>query len=135
MGFRLQLLLQPELLHPERAQAVARSTLPDLCRYDPYGRTLTKEEYDQQGMRDVRRAAIEQARSCTSWGLILGTLGRQGNPSLLRKVQALLDARGVKYMLVLLSEVTPEKLALMPNIEAWVQIACPRCVFRAAPHS
>jgi Putative diphthamide synthesis protein len=97
------------------------------CRYDPYGRVLTKEEYDQQGMRDVRRAAIEKAQQCTAWGLVLGTLGRQGNPALLKKIQRLLEEKRLKYTLVLLSEVTPDKLAMMPDIEAWVQIACPRC--------
>ena len=98
------------------------------CRYDPYGRQLTKEEYDQQGMRDARQRAIQKAQRCCKWGLVLGTLGRQGNPQLLRKIQTLLEQQRKQYTLVLLSEVTPDKLALMPDIEAWVQIACPRCV-------
>ena len=98
-----------------------------MYRYDPYGRKLIKEEYDQQGMRDVRKAAILRAQQCSTWGLVLGTLGRQGNPALLKKVKRLMDAKGITYTLVLLSEVTPDKLAMMPQIEAWVQIACPRC--------
>ena len=99
----------------------------DACRYDPYGRALFREQYDQRGMRAARRAAIEKARRATSWGLVLGTLGRQGNPALLAKIRALLVQRGIKHSVVLLSEVMPHKLAQMSGVDAWVQIACPRC--------
>lgn len=67
------------------------------CRYDPYGRVLTVEEYDQAGMRQVRRAAVEAARGAASFGLVLGTLGRQGNPGILAHLQRLLGARGIPY--------------------------------------
>lgn len=100
------------------------------CRYDPYGRNLTLEEYDQKGMRDARRAAIEKAQSAKTWGLVLGTLGRQGNPAVADKLEALLQARGLEHSVILMSEVSPESLQLMPAIDAWVQVACPRC---AAP--
>eukprot|EP00892_Ulva_mutabilis_P000935 jgi/Ulvmu1/10842/UM007_0016.1 len=95
-------------------------------RYDPYGRVLTEEQYDQHGMRAVRRAAVERARSAQVWGLVLGTLGRQGSPALLRRLEALFSNAGLEYFVVLMSEVTPQNLALMPTVEAWVQIACPR---------
>jgi 2-(3-amino-3-carboxypropyl)histidine synthase len=108
---------------------VYRQNLQRRCRYDPYGRVLTREEYDQVGMRQARRAAIEAARTCPQWGLVLGTLGRQGNPATLGKIQNLLQEKGIKYSLVLLSEVLPDKLAMMPAVEAWVQVACPRCAF------
>ena len=66
-------------------------------RYDPYGRVLTRERYDQAGMRQVRRAAVEAARAAGSWGLVLGTLGRQGNPRILAHLQQLLAQRGIPY--------------------------------------
>lgn len=97
-----------------------------LCRYDPYGRNLTIEEYDQEDMRTVRRRAIERAQSAQRWGLVMGTLGRQGNPALVDKLEALLEAKNLEYSVVLMSEVTPESLTLMPDIEAWIQVACPR---------
>lgn len=100
---------------------------PLVCRYDPYGRVLTREEYDQQGMRAVRRAAVERARGCHVWGLVLGTLGRQGSPAILSRLETLFADAGLEYSVVLMSEVTPQNLALMPSVEAWVQIACPRC--------
>ncbi|GAB4813198.1 hypothetical protein N2152v2_000244 [Parachlorella kessleri] len=101
-------------------------------RYDPYGRVLTREEYDHEGMRAARRSAIEKARGAQRWGLVLGTLGRQGNPRILHSLHTLLAASGRSFVTVLLSEVSPAKLAALAGerdaggVEAWVQVACPR---------
>ena len=45
---------------------------------------------------------------------------------MLRHVQRLLEARGLPYVTVLLSEVFPAKLAAFEHVEAWVQVCCPR---------
>jgi len=96
-------------------------------RYDPYGRMLTEEMYDQEGMRNQRRVAIENARKAKHWGVILGTLGRQGNPQILKRIKGMLHEKGYTYTLLLLSEISPQKLKLMSSgVDAWVQIACPR---------
>jgi hypothetical protein len=67
---------------------------------------------------------------CGTMGIVLGTLGRQGNPAILSRVRSLLRSRGVRTSIVLLSEVFPAKLDAMSSgpggIRAWVQIACPR---------
>ena len=52
-------------------------------RYDPYSKVLSREHYDYQRMQANRQEAIATARSAKSWGLILGTLGRQGSPKIL----------------------------------------------------
>lgn len=52
-------------------------------RYDPYSKVLSREHYDHQQMQTNRQEAIATARSAKSWGLILGTLGRQGSPKIL----------------------------------------------------
>ena len=71
-----------------------------ICRYDPYARVLTHESYDNVGMLAVRRRAIERARSSSSWGIILGTLGRQGNPRILQSLQAAIEESGRNSTLV-----------------------------------
>ena len=66
-------------------------------RYDPYSKKLTRERYDHGEMRVVRDQAVQTARrsieafptmasslvphegSPPIWGVILGTLGRQGS--------------------------------------------------------
>ena len=63
------------------------------------------------------------------WGVILGTLGRQGSFKQLRAItQQLAGApRPIPYMPILLSELSPAKLALFSrHIAAFVQTSCPR---------
>ena len=95
-------------------------------RYDPYSRQLTRETYEHKEMHELRRDAISTARKAKKWGLILGALGRQGNPHTMTMIERHLDEQGVPFVNLLLSEIFPGKLAMMPDIECWVQIACPR---------
>ena len=95
-------------------------------RYDPYSRKLTREMYDHDEMQDLRRHAITTARKARKWGLILGSLGRQGNPHTMTLIESHLNSQGTPFVNLLLSEIFPGKLALMPDVECWVQIACPR---------
>jgi 2-(3-amino-3-carboxypropyl)histidine synthase len=78
------------------------------------------------GMRAARQAAIAAAAPARHWGVILGTLGRQGNPQLMATLQQKVATRGLQLTTVLLSEVTPPKLKLLGHVQAWVQVACPR---------
>jgi 2-(3-amino-3-carboxypropyl)histidine synthase len=80
---------------------IANPTVPAF-RYDPYSKKLTRERYDHGEMRTVRDQAVQEARKSIeafsrgssvvvhetdvsektgppAWGVILGTLGRQGN--------------------------------------------------------
>ena len=95
-------------------------------RYDPYSKTLTEESYEHEKMKSIRYSAIESARSAQVFGILLGTLGRQGNPGILNRIREQLRAHGKKSFTMLVSEITPAKLALVSKVDAWVQIACPR---------
>nr|XP_005157638.1 2-(3-amino-3-carboxypropyl)histidine synthase subunit 1 isoform X1 [Danio rerio] len=95
-------------------------------RYDPYSKVFSREYYDHDAMRATRLKAIESARSAQRWGLILGTLGRQGNPKILEHLESQLKSLGRSFTRVLLSEIFPRKLELLADVDAWVQIACPR---------
>lgn len=95
-------------------------------RYDPYSKIFSQEYYDHELMKKNRLSAIETARESDSWGLILGTLGRQGNPNVLAWVKEAAEGAGKRVVTVLLSEIFPQKLELMSDVKAWVQIACPR---------
>ncbi|RDL40286.1 Uncharacterized protein BP5553_00265 [Venustampulla echinocandica] len=95
-------------------------------RYDPYSRKLTRETYDHKEMHTLRREAITSAKSAKKWGLILGSLGRQGNPHTMAMIEEKLEAQGIPYINLLLSEIFPGKLAMMDDVECWVQVACPR---------
>lgn len=80
---------------------IANPTVPAF-RYDPYSKKLTRERYDHGEMRTIRDQAVQDARKSIEafsqdsspsvpvddiasdeeaplWGVILGTLGRQGS--------------------------------------------------------
>ena len=99
-----------------------------IFRYDPYSKVFSREYYDHDLMKKNRKEAIEKAATCDTWGLILGTLGRQGHPPVLKHIQQKAEDRGKKVITVLLSEIFPHKLSLMSDVGAWVQVACPRYV-------
>lgn len=107
---------------------IANPTLPTY-RYDPYAKVMTREYYDHTGMKDQRREAVEEAREAKVFGVILGTLGRQGNPKVLEQIGNLLDSKGVGYVLFLADEISPEMIGTLVEegcVDAFIQIACPR---------
>lgn len=95
-------------------------------RYDPYSKVFSREYYDHEQMQAIRKEAIATAAKAKTWGLILGTLGRQGSPKIMEHLEAQLQALSVPYINVLLSEIFPDKLRLFQEVDAWVQVACPR---------
>jgi 2-(3-amino-3-carboxypropyl)histidine synthase len=105
---------------------IANPQVKLFLRYDPYSKTLTEETYDYDMMKNLRQESIQKALGGTKFGIILGTLGRQGNPAILKRVRELLAKNGKKSFVMLLSEISPQKLSLLPNVDVWVQIACPR---------
>ncbi|KIW88024.1 diphthamide biosynthesis protein 1 [Cladophialophora bantiana CBS 173.52] len=107
------------------AAMIANPHLP-AYRYDPYSRKLTRETYSHDEMLNMRAAAISTARKAKRWGLILGALGRQGNPHILTMIENYLDREGIPHVNLLLSEIFPGKLAMFEDVDCWVQIACPR---------
>lgn len=75
---------------------IANPSVPAF-RYDPYSKMLTRERYNHREMRSARSDAVVAARKsigdiaykadtsntsageAPAWGVVLGTLGRQGN--------------------------------------------------------
>eukprot|EP00603_Paraphysomonas_imperforata_P003923 CAMPEP_0114438116 /NCGR_PEP_ID=MMETSP0103-20121206/14405_1 /TAXON_ID=37642 ORGANISM="Paraphysomonas imperforata, Strain PA2" /NCGR_SAMPLE_ID=MMETSP0103 /ASSEMBLY_ACC=CAM_ASM_000201 /LENGTH=249 /DNA_ID=CAMNT_0001608613 /DNA_START=137 /DNA_END=884 /DNA_ORIENTATION=- len=95
-------------------------------RYDPYGKVITAEGYDTETMKANRLAAIRQAADAQLFGVVLGTLGRQGSPLIFNRLRSLLRLHGRRCVLFLMAELNPAKLAAISHIEAWVQVSCPR---------
>jgi 2-(3-amino-3-carboxypropyl)histidine synthase len=95
-------------------------------KYDPYSKKFTKELYDHKEMHSLRTDAINQAKSAQKFGLILGTLGRQGSPKVMQYLEEELTRRNKNFVRVLLSEIMPQKMAMFEDVDVWIQIACPR---------
>jgi len=95
-------------------------------RYDPYAKQMTYEEYDHEDMYEMRKEAISKAKKAKKFGLILGTLGRQGSLKVLDYIEDLLKKKNKEYVIVLLSEIFPSKIDQFSDVDAWIQLACPR---------
>ena len=52
-------------------------------QYNPYNMKLTEEVYEHQAMHELRYGEILRARQAKRFGIVFGTLGRQGNQGLL----------------------------------------------------
>ena len=120
----LILFLGDGRFHLESAM-IANPTIP-AYRYDPYSRKLTRETYSHDEMLSLRSWAINTSHGAKKWGLILGALGRQGNPHTLSMIEIHLNEKGIPFVNLLLSEIYPGKLAMFEDVDCWVQVACPR---------
>ncbi|MCO5580081.1 hypothetical protein L7F22_033947 [Adiantum nelumboides] len=113
-------------------------------RYDPYEKRFVREWYDHGRMRSGRGKAVDTARDTLQlvsapkeekkeergWGLVLGTLGRQGSTKVLSHLQSMLEPTGMPHIPIL-SELSPQKLSLFgPSLVAFVQTSCPAPVDR-----
>nr|NVI71041.1 putative diphthamide biosynthesis protein 1 [Cucujiformia] len=95
-------------------------------KYDPYKKEFTREYYAHDEMNSYRKICIDQSAKCDKFGVIMGTLGRQGNLKVVENIKDILSEKGKKITFILLSEIFPKKLMLFPQLDAFVQIACPR---------
>lgn len=92
-------------------------------KYDPYEKKFTRELYDHVEMRRNRKKAIDASRGATKFGLILGTLGRQGSTKVMEHLQKRLKQHNRKAVIILLSEIFPTKLELFKDVDAFVQVS------------
>lgn len=106
--------------------AMISNPLLEAFKYDPYDKKFTQEYYDHKEMRLNRRRAIEVGSTSKKFGLILGTLGRQGSGKVMEYIDQRLRLHNKSSVTILLSEIFPSKLALFNDLDAFVQIACPR---------
>lgn len=89
-----------------------------IYRYNPYNKKITRERYDHAEMQSLRKHAIAVGREAKKYGLILGTLGRQGKPEIMEYLEKCIREAGKESVIVLLSEIFPGKLAQFADVDA-----------------
>ncbi|KAF1601271.1 UNVERIFIED_CONTAM: 2-(3-amino-3-carboxypropyl)histidine synthase subunit 1, partial [Eudyptes robustus] len=95
-------------------------------QYNPYSRILSAEEYGFDMMLERRKEAVRIARLSKVFGIIQGTLGRQGNAKIFNDMENKLKEKDLKFVRILMSEIFSPKLKLFNQVECWAQVACPR---------
>lgn len=93
-------------------------------KYCPFNRRLTRESYDFPRMLRTREREIEKFKAGRVYGIILGTLGRQGSRAILRNLRNRL--KGHRVYLFMMDEIEDEVLERYSFVDAFVQISCPR---------
>jgi 2-(3-amino-3-carboxypropyl)histidine synthase len=106
--------------------AMIANPLLQAYKYDPYEKKITQEFYGHREMRANRKKAIDQCRPARKFGLILGTLGHQGSNKVMEHLEKRIKYHKSDAATILLSEIFPSKLELFSDVDAFVQIACPR---------
>lgn len=114
--------------HVEAAM-MANPDLPTF-RYDPFTNRFFNEFLSMNELKRIRLGEMKKAYSgkAKRVGLILGTLGRQGSVGVLESLKEYLRDNEIDSFTVLLSEISPERLAQFgpDSVDAWIQVACPR---------
>uniref|UniRef100_A0A7S3NK92 2-(3-amino-3-carboxypropyl)histidine synthase subunit 1 n=1 Tax=Aureoumbra lagunensis TaxID=44058 RepID=A0A7S3NK92_9STRA len=108
--------------------AMIKNPYARFLRYDPYLKRFSQEKYNRNLMAQRRQAAVEKARTASAVAIVLGTLGRQGSPAILARLQALLQNK-VKLLILLASEIHISHFSHLTadgDIQAIIQICCPR---------
>ena len=95
-------------------------------QYNPFTHYLTYEKYDNDLMLKMRFEQIENFKKAKLVGIIFGTLGRQGNPVILKRLCKLMDKHNKKYIIIILNEVTEKKILNYTKVDCFVQVVCPR---------
>ena len=72
-------------------------------QYNPYTNKFTHEIYDTEQMMGIRKAEVEKAKSAKMFGIILGTLGRQGSTTILQEIENLMMKNKQEMLLLVLS--------------------------------
>lgn len=93
-------------------------------RYCPYSRKMSEEFYDNEKMLSFRKNEIERALSGKKIGVILGTLGRQGNKRVFDNIVKRL--KGYTVYKIVLEEINEWILDTIDFVDGFVQVSCPR---------
>jgi len=132
-----------EIVKMKRIRRAAILSTRDILGIDPLLQQVSAVNVTESTSDDIANSVLHEMSLTSkpdasiapcSVGIILGTLGRQGNPAILTRIRSLLHSRGIRTMIVLLSEIFPKKLEMLSTTNpssgrgvcAWVQIACLR---------
>lgn len=85
-------------------------------QYNPYDKKFTEEVYEVAKMHEIRKSEVEKAKNAEFWGIILGTLGRQGSTSILEQLEELIKKNNKKYVVIYISEISLDKIKRFKKI-------------------
>jgi 2-(3-amino-3-carboxypropyl)histidine synthase len=112
---------------------VALATGKPTVLADPYEKTASTVEGEVNKIFKQRWAQICLAREAEKFGVLVGLKSGQRKLEKAIRVKQKLEETGKQAILLALREITPEALLQFPDIEAFVNTACPRVSLDDAP--
>jgi 2-(3-amino-3-carboxypropyl)histidine synthase len=95
-------------------------------QYNPFLKKLTIEEYDINLMKKIRFEQINKLKESKLIGILHGTLGKQGDPKILKRLNNLLKEKKINFINIMMNEITEAKIKKFPQCDCFIQTACPR---------
>jgi 2-(3-amino-3-carboxypropyl)histidine synthase len=111
---------------------VALATTKPTIVADPYEKTASRIE-DVDKVLKQRWIQISQAKKAEKFGVLIGLKDGQRKLETAIKVKQKLEKTGKHAILLALRDIIPEALLQFPDIEAFVNTACPRVSLDDAP--
>ena len=108
------------------ALGVGLSTSKPTIVADPYEGNAFSIDEEAKRVLKSRWANIEEAKRSKSFGILVGLKPKQQRFEEALQLKATLEQDGRATLLLAIREITPEALAGFPQIEAFVDTACPR---------
>nr|UXY87772.1 diphthamide biosynthesis protein 1 [Cryptomonas curvata] len=102
------------------------------CRFfqfNPFSQHFTVTDFNTIGIYNQRRKEILNSfLKKINIGIIIGSLGRQGNYSIIKKMQELIKKKNFESILISTTEISSDVLEIIGYkiIETWTQVVCPR---------
>jgi 2-(3-amino-3-carboxypropyl)histidine synthase len=93
---------------------------------DPFQQTAKDMTEVCRKLLRKRWACIEKFKEAERIGIIVGLKSSQMNISLARRLKGLLEENGHSTILICATEVIPETLGSFTDLDAYVEISCPR---------
>jgi 2-(3-amino-3-carboxypropyl)histidine synthase len=117
------LIISSGLFH---ATGLFLATLKPTVAADPFEGKAIRVDDEAKTVINKRWMDICEASDARRWGVIIGLKSGQLNFEAALGIKGDLEAHGRKAILLAIREITPEILGGFPQIEAYVNTACPR---------
>ncbi|MCX8171527.1 MAG: diphthamide biosynthesis enzyme Dph2 [Candidatus Bathyarchaeota archaeon] len=111
------------------AVGLSLATMKPTILIEPFEGRIYSVEDEARRIINSRWADISEASGAKTWGVIIGLKSGQLNFDASIKAKKDIEGAGGKAILLAMREITPEILLNFPEIEAYVNTACPRISF------
>ncbi len=108
------------------AASIAMSTEKPTFMLDPYFEEYTQVNEFAQGLQKRAILAIYKAADANTIGIVIGLKEGQFAHVRALELKKEFEKLGKKVQLIALTEITHDRMQIFKNIDAFVQVACPR---------